>query len=107
MNRSRTAGADASIFYRFNVCRNRMGQDLGVEFIAQNDHVLKRSSAVFSMGFRSYQIWASRRKLNRQRWTMRALPRTESVPKKIVAPKMRSNAATNRRYSLPVLVKIF
>jgi hypothetical protein len=31
----------------------------------------------------------------------RARPRVESVPEKIVAPKMRSNAETRRRYSLP------
>jgi hypothetical protein len=34
-------------------------------------------------------------------FTTRALPRTESVPKKMVAPKIRSNAATRRRYSFP------
>jgi hypothetical protein len=38
-------------------------------------------------------------KLNRQRWTIVARPEKVSVPKKIVAPKMRSKAPTSRRYS--------
>src|SRR5262249_13658800 len=38
-------------------------------------------------------------KLNRDRWTRVALPVSVCVPKKIVAPNTRSNAATSRRYS--------
>ena len=52
---------------------------------------------------RPYQIRASRRKLNRERCTTRAVPVMVPPPKKTVAPKMRSKAATSRRCSLPPL----
>jgi hypothetical protein len=39
-------------------------------------------------------------KLNRARCTTRAVPEPESDVKKIIAPKILSNAATTRRYSL-------
>src|SRR5207253_8496797 len=40
-------------------------------------------------------------KLNRAQWTTAARSRCMSVPKKIVAPKMRWNEATSRRYWEP------
>ena len=52
-------------------------------------------------GSRLYQIRASLRKLNLERWITRACLLVASVPKNMVAPKIRSKAATNRRYSLP------
>lgn len=59
----------------------------------------------FTIGQLVFEVAAlvvrSPRKLNLERCTTRAFEFIESVPKKIVAPKIRSKAATKRRYSLP------
>src|SRR4051795_358308 len=78
-----------------------MTRDLSVELIAQDDDVLELSGKGRLIQIPVIPDLRFRKKLKRYRCTILALPAIVSVPKKIVAPKIRSKAPTSRLYSFP------
>jgi hypothetical protein len=75
-----------------------MCHDLGVELVAEDNDVLETLRTIVLRGISLVPDLGLAEEVESG-----AVDDPESVPKKMVAPKMRSKAATRRRYSLPPL----
>jgi len=92
MSRSSTAGADARTFHRVDIGRNGVIHDLAVELVAQHNYVLKGLLTAVPSGIPVIPDLRFSEEVEPRTVDDTCRPRVESVPKKMVAPKMRSNA---------------
>ena len=75
--------------------------DLPIELVTENDDILELSGERALIDTAVVPDLRFLQKVKRERCTSLAGPASVSVPKKILAPKIRSKAPTRRLYSLP------